>query len=260
MLAITVIVATILMIWLATKHWPIRPGEGREFSNSIDYRSDKTECFTVGTFNIHRGRGIDGIRSLARISDTICDCDVVGLQEVEGYSLRNSKNQAYLLAEYGQYAVHFSPTRKQLFLPHRGNALLTRYPVSYWCREPLFPTHGKAYRNLTMYTLQISGQEVHVINTHLSKPTDQNAPLQRVLELFVSLERAVLVGDFNTHACHPLIQEITNLQAVDATSLSSEDPNRVDWILVRGLEIVSATYIPASASDHPFYSAELRLM
>ena len=111
-----------------------------------------------------------------------------------------------------------------------------------------------------MYTMQFNGQEVHLINTHLSKPTEEMAPLQRVLELFIGLERAVLVGDFNTHARHPLIQDIINQKTADATSLSTEDPNRVDWILVRGLEIVSARGVPASASDHPFYSAELRLM
>jgi len=260
MSAITVVVIAILVIWLGTRHWPTSPHEGKKLLNSIKYRPTGAASFTIGTFNIHRGRGIDGIRSLTRISDTICTCDVVALQEVEGYSLRNYKNQAYLLAKYGQYAVHFSPTRRQLFFPHRGNALLTRYPVSYWCTEPLSPTHGKAYRNLTMYTMQFNGHEVNIINTHLSKPTEQIAPLQRVLELFLGLERAVLVGDFNTHARHPLIQEIINLQAADATSISTEDPNRVDWILVRGLEIVSARCVPASASDHPFYSAELRLM
>jgi endonuclease/exonuclease/phosphatase family metal-dependent hydrolase len=184
---------------------------------------------------------------------------VVGLQEVEGHGLRYFGNQAYQLGQDCEYAAHFSPTRRHFFFPHRGNALLTRLPVTHWQREPLSPTTGKAYRNMTAYTISFNGEVVYVINTHLSKPEEQIAPLRRVLEVFSSLERVVLLGDFNAYPARPELQELLASGIEDATFIASQDPLRVDWILVRGLKVLWARSEPTGPSDHPFYLASLSL-
>ena len=254
-------ILAVAVAWLGSRHWPLSAAQGRELHGSLAGCETKAGrgSFTVGTYNIHRGRGLDGKRNLARIARTIEGCDVVGLQEVEGHGLRHFGNQAYQLGQDCKYAAHFSPTRRHFFFPHRGNALLTRLPVTHWQREPLSPTTGKAYRNMTTYTISFNGEVVYVINTHLSKPEEQIAPLRRVLEVFSSLERVVLLGDFNAHPAHPELQELLASGIEDATSIASQDPLRVDWILVRGLKVLWARSEPTGPSDHPFYLASLSL-
>lgn len=245
---------------LGSRHWPLSAAQGREIRGIPARNETASRSFTIGTYNIHRGRGLDGKRNLSRIGRMIEGCDVVALQEAEGYGLRNFRNQAYQLGHDYGYATHFSPTRRYFFFPHRGNALLTRLPVTYWQREPLSPTTGKAYRNLTTYTISFNGEIIHIINTHLSKPTEQIAPLRRVFEVFLSLERVVLVGDFNAHPSHPEMLELLKSGSNDVTSMASQDPQRVDWILVRGLKVLWARYEPEGPSDHPFYLASLSLI
>jgi endonuclease/exonuclease/phosphatase family metal-dependent hydrolase len=112
---------------------------------------------------------------------------------------------------------------------------------------------------MTTYTISLNGEVVYVINTHLSKPEEQIAPLRRVLEVFSSLERVVLLGDFNAHPARPELQELLASGIEDVTSIASQDPLRVDWILVRGLKVLWARSEPTGPSDHPFYLASLSL-
>ena len=259
-LALAVLLALFVpIIWLVSKHWPLNARTGQRLLEIAAPPDSVTDVLTIGTYNIHRGRGLDGKRDLTRIAKVISGCDIVALQEVEGHGLRHLGNQAYMLGQACGYSAHFSPTRRQLFFPHRGNALLTRLPVTYWRREPLSPTTGKAYRNVTIYKIEVNGHVIHVLNTHLSKPSEQSAPLGYVIELFLSLERAVLVGDFNARQTEPKLRELLASNIEDATALCCDDPDRIDWILVRGIEVVSARSQPPGASDHPFFCATLRL-
>ena len=196
------IIVILVLAYLVGKHWSLFPARGTELKGQKEYPSI-SGSLTIGTYNIHRARGLDGKRDLNRIAKVITGCDVVALQEVEGFGVRHFGNQAYKLGQDCGYAVHFSPTRRHFGFPHRGNALLTRAPVTNWLREPLSPTTGKAYRNLTVYELSLEGKTLHIINTHLSKLSEQIAPIKRVFEIFLSLERAILVGDFNAHTSHP---------------------------------------------------------
>lgn len=242
---------------LAGRHWPLREATGGGLVGIPDSPAVRERSFTVCTYNIHRGRGLDGKRDLSRIAQMIEGYDLIGMQEVEGPGLRSFRDQASQLGEQCGYAVHFSPTRRRCFFPHRGNALLSRLPVTSWHREPLSPTVGKAFRNLTVYRILINGQAVHVMNTHLSKPEEQSAPLHRVLEVLQGFERVVLLGDFNARPEYPALQQLLDSGFVDAISVSDQDSSRVDWILVRGLRVQWARSEPAGPSDHPFYTARL---
>ena len=259
MLPIILSVIAVVIVWLASKHWPLSAKSGSKLFGTETRLIVSTGVVTVGTYNIHRGRGLDGTRNLARIAEVISRCDVVALQEVEGHGLRHFGNQAYKLSQTCGYKAHFSPTRRQLFFPHRGNAILTRLPVMGWQREPLSPTTGKAYRNVTTYDIDINGTIIHILNTHLSRPSEQMFPLKRVIDLFLSYDRAVLVGDFNAYRTEPELQRLLVLGAEDATVLCGSNPDQIDWILVRGLEVLGALTEPPGASDHPFFSATLRL-
>ena len=104
-----------------------------------------------------------------------------------------------------------------------------------------------------------NGETVHIMNTHLSKHAEKIAQLRRVLEVFLSFERVVLLGDFNTQPAHPQLLALLELGVEDVTSVAGDDPRRVDWILVRGLKVLWARSEPAGPSDHPFYLASLSL-
>ena len=250
------VVAAYLLLF---RYWPFRANCGKGIQGNKPQAGCRADSFTVGTYNIHRSRGLDGKRDLHRIADVIEGCDMIGLQEVEGSTLRGFRNQGDLLAERLGLGVHFSPTRRRCLLPNRGNAFLTRLPIEHWSSEPLTPSRSKRYRNLTLYAVRVNGELVHVINTHLSEPTVVLEPLQRVLELFRQFDRAILLGDFNTMPDHPSLVRLTQTHALDATALSSEQSDRIDWILVRGLRIDSAWSVPKGPSDHPFYAARLSL-
>ncbi|MBL10802.1 MAG: hypothetical protein CL402_09870 [Acidiferrobacteraceae bacterium] len=259
MMLFLMIFSSVLVFWCMVRHWPLPAKKGNGLMGKIYHSSKNPKVITIGTYNIHRARGVDGTRNLGRIASVISSCDVVALQEVEGNSLRNFRNQAYSLADRCGYSAHFSATRRQLFFPHRGNALLSRFPVIEWIREPLSPTTGKAYRNVTTYKIRLQGKIINVINTHLSKPSEQTEPLKHVLNLFLSFDTAVLLGDFNTTSLDPNLQKLLTHKVRDATALSTDDVDRIDWILVRGLDVLSARMEPPGASDHPFFSATLSL-
>ena len=216
------------------------------------------DSFTVGTFNIHRARGLDGRKDLSRVAAVIAGCDVVGLQEVEGESLFKRENQGETLARRLDCWAHFSPTRLRAFFPERGNALLSRVPVTAWRRRPLPIIRGKGYRNFTEYTLSIGDQVIVLINTHLSKPDGNTAGLEQVLSAFLHHQHAVLLGDFNAASTHPGFARLRDGHTIDAIGGTGDE--RVDHIFVRGLKVLSTWSFPAGPSDHPFFAARLSLL
>jgi len=73
---------------LLFKYWPLGPASGSELKHITRVGPPTGASFTIGTYNIHRSRGTDGRRDLNRIAEVIKDCDIVGLQEVEGSTWR----------------------------------------------------------------------------------------------------------------------------------------------------------------------------
>jgi len=72
----------------------------------------------------------------------------------------------------------------------------------------------------------------------------------------------VLMGDLNTPSNDPALGAMLSVGgAVDAVGakLGQPTPERIDWILTRGLEAVDARVEDRGASDHPVVWAELRL-
>ena len=125
------------VIFLASRVWSLRGRRGTVLAASDRTKTFNGPALTVGTYNIHRARGTDGRRDLRRIARIISGCDIVALQEVEGPRLGSGRNQAWHLGRWLRLAAHFAPSRKLFFFPHRGNALLCRFPVSRWQRLQL---------------------------------------------------------------------------------------------------------------------------
>ncbi|MBT5625051.1 MAG: hypothetical protein HOJ76_05550, partial [Proteobacteria bacterium] len=180
------------------------------------------------------------------------------LQEVEGTRIFRWRDQAKLLSTILQRVGHFTPTRKLLFFPQRGNALVSVYSIKNWWTTPLFPSTGRAHRNFSVYQFCSPEGSFHILNTHLSKPSEGERPLEAVMEAFKRYPRAILMGDFNAPTSHPTMTKLIPGDAVDALSSIESDTRRVDMILVRGLAVEKAWSTPVGPSDHPFFAARIR--
>lgn len=115
----------------------------------------------VATYNIHRGRGLDGRERLDRIMAVLAEveADIIALQEV-------FQAQAWALAEATGMAVAFGATRR---LPRGlfGNVCLTRLPLVAHRRYNLtclpFEPRGCLQADVDVG----HGQPLHVLNVHL---------------------------------------------------------------------------------------------
>src|SRR5207253_226824 len=91
--------------------------------------------FTVASYNIHKGCGLDRRVKLDRIAAVLeeIDADLVGLQEV-------LHPQADALAERLGMHVAMGPTHDRTAVPY-GNAVLTRFPIhrTHPAPLPIFP-------------------------------------------------------------------------------------------------------------------------
>lgn len=150
--------------------------------------------FRVVTYNIHRGRGIDGRSRLDRIIDVLgeVDADIVALQEVL------APQSARLAAALGMHVV-FGATRVHARHPY-GNLWLSRLPVvghesySLTCR-PFEP------RGCLRADVDSGRGHLHIFNVHLGlhyrERVRQVRMLAGILNRGALAGPRLLVGDFN---------------------------------------------------------------
>jgi endonuclease/exonuclease/phosphatase family metal-dependent hydrolase len=156
----------------------------------------------VGSYNIHRGRGLDRRLDLDRIAAVIAeiDPDVIGLQEVIREQGAAHRDQAAYLAKRLGMALVMGVTRAYQEGTY-GNAVLSRLPVlgsaacdlSHRRREP---------RGCLRVDLDVDGRSLHVFNCHFGLAVRERR--QQVLGLARFIRDAatlagprVVMGDFN---------------------------------------------------------------
>ena len=217
----------------------------------------------LGSFNIHGGKGTDGIRNLSRTFDLLKDVDFVGLYEVRALTELERPNQAAALGRLCDCESVFAPTERQWWSDHFGNGLLFRIPVSSIVRIPLVNTRGKAFRNAILSTVPLEKDDVRILSVHIDRESDRRTQLQTVIDLFLNLKvPCVLMGDLNTTATDPLLISLREQPGVRSPfhelheTLNEPPPNQmIDWIFTRGLNTELVTATQNSASDHPVLKA-----
>ena len=160
--------------------------------------------FRITTYNIHKGRGLDGRTRVERIAQVLekINPDIVALQEVvshEGLSIQD--HQASFLAERLGHSFAIGKTRH-----HRGgvygNVTLSRWGFEL-IRQSDLTVRGREERGVLRTDIRIGRQLVHVFNVHLGTAHRErrkqairlmDADLLRALD--ISGPRIVL-GDFN---------------------------------------------------------------
>lgn len=258
----TVAVAVAVIWWGADR----RPADnstppqliGKSRTSPLDRRT-----LSIATFNIHRGKGLDGRTDLDRTAESIGQFDIVGLNEVKGAFDRN-ENQAAILGRRLTMASLFAPTERRWWHDHFGNGLLTRVPLADCRVIPLPGTRGKGFRNVILAQIMHQDEKIQIMVTHVDNQDDRQAQLKMVVDLFLSLRPpAILMGDLNARAGDPQIERLAQYEdmAVNQTALdvASEHTDLIDWIFARGMDFVRGGMAPADASDHPLIWAEFRI-
>jgi endonuclease/exonuclease/phosphatase (EEP) superfamily protein YafD len=102
-----------------------------------------------------------------------------------------------------------------------------------------------------------SSQPLTFLVTHIDRGPIRPVQLQSVLSEFATHTPAVLVGDFNTTAADAVLvaffADSNNVDAIGQALGTSDDKNRIDWIITRGLKVLSGGMEPPGVSDHPCY-------
>ena len=128
--------------------------------------SKRTRTVRVATYNIHRGRGLDGRTRLERIAGVLAaiDADIIALQEVVGASPLKPGQAAELGAALGMGWV-MAPTR-HLRTALFGNVVLSRFPVRHHVQHDL-TWKTCEHRGVQRVDLAMDDDTLHFYNVHL---------------------------------------------------------------------------------------------
>ena len=160
--------------------------------------------FRIATYNIHKGRGLDGRTSIGRIGRVLdqMDADIVALQEVVSHEgLTTEDHQAGYLANRFGYVHAIGETRK-----HRGgiygNVTLSRHDFELVRHVDLSVPHREE-RGVLRTDIQLGRHVVHIFNVHLgTSHRERRTQALRLMDedllkaIDISGPRIVL-GDFN---------------------------------------------------------------
>lgn len=259
------LIASAGLAWYGNDRVPANPNQPLVINQAATSHTSQRETLRVGTFNIHGGKGTDDRRDLNRTAKSLHDLDIVGLNEVYGELTGFRQNQAEVLGESLEMNWLFAATTRRWWHDEFGNAVLTNQPLRNVVRIPLPVSGGKKFRNAILFNTDHQGATVQILVTHVDTRRDRERQLATVVPLFLSLAPpAILMGDLNTTASDPLMQELLNRPDVqDATGQlqneNGDDVANIDWIIARGLTCIATECRPSHASDHPAYVAEFTL-
>ena len=216
--------------------------------------------FTVATFNIHHGRGRDGVVDLARTVAVISEItpDLIALQELDVNLERSGRtDQARVIGELIGMEIHFFPTLT-FGGGQYGIGIAARHEIGCTVEE-LPRVRGEEPR----VAIVARWNDINVVATHLARSAEARyAQTEFLAALGTRFEGPTIVlGDMN--------QPARDLHAFTATGFSVASPRvplkwwlrphlRVDHILVRdGLETMRARLVPTRASDHSALVADV---
>ena len=160
-------------------------------------------AFRIATYNIHKGRGLDGRVRIERILRVLreVEADIVTLQEVTNHQERRpEEHQARYLAEQLGYFYSVGETRK-----HR-EAAYGNVTLSHWKFEAVshinLSVAGREPRGALRTDIRVGNEMLHIFNVHLGTAVRERRTQARLIDqhllkaLDVSGHRIVM-GDFN---------------------------------------------------------------
>jgi endonuclease/exonuclease/phosphatase family metal-dependent hydrolase len=169
--------------------------------------------FTIVTYNIHRGRGMDRRVDLDRIAGVLHETggDVIGLQEVIRKTGEARADQAAYLARALDMDLVMGETRSYESGTY-GNAVLTRLPIIGSARCDL-SIERREPRGCLRVDIAVGAAAVHLFNLHLGLRMRERSRQLRLLGEFIDVIQPgrgprVLVGDFNEWHPGPVMRRL----------------------------------------------------
>jgi endonuclease/exonuclease/phosphatase family metal-dependent hydrolase len=160
-------------------------------------------AFRIATYNIHKGRGMDGRVRIERILKVLreVEADIVTLQEVTNHQERRpEEHQACYLAEQLGYFFSVGETRKHREAAY-GNVTLSRWKFEAVNHINL-SVAGREPRGALRTDIRVGTEMLHIFNVHLGTAVRERRTQARLIDqhllkaLDVSGHRIVM-GDFN---------------------------------------------------------------
>jgi len=197
-------------------------------------------------------------KNLDQIAKIIADYDIVGLQEVDGGSLRSDFiNQTQYLAVQADFPYWYHQTNRRLGkIAQHSNGLLTNFDPTDIVEHKLpGPVPG---RGAMMVKFGVESNQLVIVLLHLALGRRARmTQLQYISELVQTYEHIVVMGDMN---CQPdslemqALMDVTGLlaPACELNTFPSWNPSRkLDHILVSpSLIVENFEVVDAACSDH----------
>ena len=160
--------------------------------------------FRIASYNIHKGRGLDGRVRIERIGRVLAeiDADIVALQEVVSHDGRSIQDhQASYLADRLRYFHAIGETRK-----HKGgvygNVTLSRWNFEM-VRHVDLSVPGREERGVLRTDIRLGPHLLHIFNVHLGTAhRERRTQAVRLIDedLLRSFDISgprIVLGDFN---------------------------------------------------------------
>jgi endonuclease/exonuclease/phosphatase family metal-dependent hydrolase len=155
----------------------------------------------IVTYNIHKGRGMDGRTSIKRIANVLSelDADIIALQEIFAVCDQEPGQVEVLASELGFHAS-FGRTRHHNGRPY-GNAILSRWPIIASCEMDISRA-DRERRGCIRADLKTPRGTLHVFNIHMGTNYFERRHQVRCLLSSRQIDEGLsgprlLVGDFN---------------------------------------------------------------
>ncbi|MEA3285972.1 MAG: endonuclease/exonuclease/phosphatase family protein [Candidatus Marinimicrobia bacterium] len=228
-------------------------------SNSVKY--------TVMTYNIRHGLGMDRVLDLERTARVIraVDPDILILNEMDhgtarSFGVLQADSLGLELNMHSVFGRSIDYDGGQY-----GNALLTKYPLIKFEVIDLSVDSLREGRSVFLAHLDLGSDTLIVMGTHLGlAPEEQQHQVARILQVIPDSPRLILTGDFNfepdsdpyTRINEHLTDGILKIKANPEKTYPADKPaRRIDYIFVgEDIKPVSSQAIQAidlsTASDH----------
>lgn len=212
----------------------------------------RTRTVRVCTYNIHRGRGLDGRTRLERTAGVLAgmDADIIALQEVIGASPLKAGQAAELGAALGMGWV-MAPTR-HLRTALFGNVVLTRFPIRHHVQYDL-TWKTCEHRGVQRVDVALEDDTLHFYNVHLGTSLLERRNQAARLATLVHDRRVtgpkIILGDFNEWARH-----------LGATDLLAERLQSIDISKHLSRRRTYPGFFPILHLDHIYYEGEVEVL